>query len=158
MPQNSYNCLINCSRIVDAITTPASNRRTNLLTEIASTTLCLQLRSPRIIRTDSCLYKRTVRTLVKETCGDLRTSRFWALWPHILSGRCLESNAKQNSDWLACMGHSKFHAIPGGLDTADGQLSPCVQTWSESESCYQFRTKARISGISGPGLPVWGRG
>ena len=29
----------------------------------------------------------------------------------------LGSNAKQNSDWLACMGHSKFHTIPGGIDT-----------------------------------------
>ena len=109
-----YNCLKNRSQIVDAITTPASNRRTNLLTEIASPTLCLQPRSPRIICTDSCLYERTVRTLVKETCGDLRTSRFWALWPNIPSGRCLESNAKQNSDWLAWVTLS-FMRFPGDL-------------------------------------------
>ena len=27
---------------------------------------------------------------IKENCGDLRTSRLWARWPHILDGRCSE--------------------------------------------------------------------
>ena len=34
---------------------------------------------------------------------------------------------------------------PQGLETADGHLSPCVQAWNESESCYQARTKAKIN-------------
>ena len=69
----------------------------------------------------SCNMAQTFGPNVKERCGDLRTTRadFERGWPQI-------------------------HAVPGGLKTADGHLSPCVQTWSESESCYQARTKARI--------------
>ena len=44
-----------------------------------------------------------------------------------------------------------FHVIPRGLETVDGGLSPCVQMCSESESCYQVRTKAKISSaVLGP--------
>ena len=39
---------------------------------------------------------------------------------------------------------SPFSLDTGELKNADGHLSPCVQTWSESESCYQAMTKARI--------------
>jgi len=38
------------------------NRRTNVLTEIASPTLCLQARSPRIVCTDRSMPARTSRS------------------------------------------------------------------------------------------------
>ena len=44
-----------------------------------------------------------------------------------------------------CVHASLLHGIPRGLETVNGHLSPCVQTCSESESCYQARTKAKIS-------------
>ena len=53
---------------------PGDNR-TNVLTEIASPTLCLQARSPRIMCTDACPHE-CHGTDVKESWGDLRWSRF----------------------------------------------------------------------------------
>ena len=100
---------------------------------------------------------RTYDPNIKGTCGDLRMSRFWALWPHILSGPCLDLMLSKILTGLRAWVTLSFIRFPGDLTPHHGHLSPCVQTWSESESCYQSRTKARISGISGPGLPVCGR-
>ena len=52
-------------------------------------------------------------------------------------------NTKQNSNRLACVTPS-CHS-QGGLKPPMELPSPCVQMWSESESCYHARTKAKIS-------------
>ena len=51
------------------------DRRTNVLTEIASPTLCFQARSPRIVCTDPCPHQHHGPD-VTESWGDVRTSRF----------------------------------------------------------------------------------
>ena len=99
-----------------------------------ASTVCLQVRSPHIVYTDLCPHECTV-------CGDLRTSRF--------SGqRCLEydKSIKLSKTVTGLLG-LPFHTIPRRLETANGRLSSCVQTCSESESCYHgcMRTKAKIS-------------
>ena len=107
--------------------------------EIAST-LCLHVRSSRIIYTDLCSHERTA-------CGDLRTSKFWVWWPQILGQRCLEYNKtiKILSKTVTGLCGLLFQAIPRWRETVNGCLFPFVQTCSESESCYQVRTKAKIS-------------
>ena len=106
-----------------------------------ASTLCLQARSPHIIYTDLCLHECTV-------CGDLRTSRF-------PGQRCLEydKTIKILSKTVTGLRGLLFHTIPWGLETANGRLSPCIRTCSESESCYHgcMRTKAKISSdVLGP--------
>ena len=104
-----------------------------------ASTLCLQVRSPHIVYTDLCPHECTV-------CGDLRMSRF-------PGQRCLEHDKtiKILSKTVTGLRGLLFHTIPRGLETVDGGLSPFVQTCSESESCYQVRTKAKISSdVLGP--------
>ena len=108
--------------------------------EIAST-LCLQARSLHIVYTDLCPHKCTV-------FGDLRTRRF--------PGQCClehEKTIKILSKTVTGLHGLLFHTIPRGLEPANGQLSPCVRTCSESESYYHgcMRTKAKISSdVLGP--------
>ena len=59
---------------------------------------------------------------------------------HTFSGgiawNTIRLNTKQNSDWLVWVALSRDSR---GLETADGRLSPCIQTSSESKSCYQMK-------------------
>ena len=48
-------------------------------------------------------------------------SQVLARWPHILGRRCLEYDETHERGLL-------FHTVPRVLETADGHLSPCVQT------------------------------
>ena len=104
-------------------------------------TRCLQARSPHIVYTDLCPHECTV-------CGDLRMSRFpvQCCYEHDKTIKILSKTVTGLCGLL-------FHTIPRGLETANGRLSPCIRTCSESESCYHgcMRTKAKISSdVLGP--------
>ena len=56
---------------------------------------CWPFACTHIANTDLCPHELRGPS-VKENRGDLRTSRLWAWWPHILNGRC------SDIDWLSC--------------------------------------------------------
>ena len=75
---------------------------------------------------------------IKESCGDLKTSRsilsVVAAHSHVALIGILSKN-------LTGLCGSLFHAVPWGLETSDGH----------SESCYQGMTKAKTSSdVLGP--------
>ena len=83
------------------------DRRTDVLTEIGSPILYFQARSPRIGCTDPCPHEHHGLD-VTESWGDVRTSRFWAQWPHILDWITIRLNTKHaNSNWLASVAPSR---------------------------------------------------
>ena len=81
------------------------NHQTNVLTEIASLTLCFQARSSHIVCTDPCPHELHGLD-VTESWGDVRTSRFWVWWPHILAWIMIRLNTKKISNWLVCVAPS----------------------------------------------------
>ena len=124
----------------------------DIATEIASPTLCLQARSPRIVWADPCMNVRSERK--SESCGDLRTSWFWA-GGHTLSAviawNTIKLNTKQNSDWLTWVAHSRSSRGTWNRRWTLIYSYFHAQTQSESESCYQARTKVRVSSdVLGP--------
>jgi len=52
-------------------------------------------------------------------------------------------NIKQNCNQLACI--APLRHSQGACNHQWTLLSPCMQTWSESESCYHGRTKPKIN-------------
>ena len=70
---------------------------TNVLSEMVLPTLRFQARNIHIVCTNPCPHGFDGPN-VKESYGDLTTSRFWGRWPHNLGSRL---NAKQNFEQLA---------------------------------------------------------
>ena len=90
--------------------------------------LRLQARNMHIVCTDPCPHGLDGPN-VKESYGDLRTSRFRILTKQLL------------------------YEVPGAPETtdADGHQSPRVWTWSKSKFCSYARTKANTcSDVLGP--------
>ena len=69
----------------------------HVLSEMVLPTLRFQARNIHSVCTDPCPHEFDGPN-VKESYGDLTTSRFWGRWPHNLGSRL---NAKQNFEQLA---------------------------------------------------------
>ena len=97
--------------------------RTNVLTGIASPSLGLQARNPHTICTDPCPHKRHGQLDIKESCWDLRTSRFWAQWPQFVGQ--VSRNTLRLADRLAYVAPSR--SSQGGWNCRWTPRSICMR-------------------------------
>ena len=122
----------------------------NVLAEIALLILSLQARSPRIACTDPCQHECTVQTR-KRAAGTSERADFERsghTFSAVVAWNTIRLNTKLNSYWLAWVSLSRGSWGNWNCRWTLIFMHPDVK-WSET--CYQARTKGRISSdVLGP--------